>query len=144
MKVLYDTSVLIAALLVEHSSHDFAFPKLELARRGEVKGYISTHSLAESYAVITRLPQPLRVLPDEAEAAIADLLQYLEPVPLLAEDYQNAIGLMRALKLVGGGIFDVLIAQAALKVEVDCLLTLNPKDFTRLGDKIVGLVQIPE
>ncbi|NJR38047.1 MAG: type II toxin-antitoxin system VapC family toxin [Leptolyngbyaceae cyanobacterium CSU_1_4] len=144
MKVLYDTSVLIAAFLVEHNSHHLAFPKLELAQRGEIKGYISTHSLAEIYAVITRLPQPLSVLPDEAEAAIADLLQYLEPVPLLAEEYQNAIGLMRLFKLVGGGIFDVLIAQAALKVKVDRLLTLNPKDFTRLSDEIAGLVQTPE
>jgi predicted nucleic acid-binding protein len=144
MKVLYDTSILIAALLVEHGSHDVAFPKLELARRGEVKGYISTHSLAEIYAVITRLPQPLRVLPDEAETAIADLLEYLEAVPLLAEDYQSAIGLMRSCKLVGGGIFDVLIAQAALKAGVDRLLTLNPKDFTRLGDEIAGLVEILE
>lgn len=66
MKVLYDTSVLIAALLVEHANHALAFPQLELARRGEVKGYISTHSLAELYSVMTRLPQPLRVFPNEA------------------------------------------------------------------------------
>ncbi|BAU40283.1 type II toxin-antitoxin system VapC family toxin [Leptolyngbya sp. O-77] len=144
MKVLYDTSVLIAALLVEHRSHDLAFPKLELAQRGEVEGYLSTHSLAEIYAVITRLSQPLKVLPDEAEAAIADLLKYLEPVPLLAEDYRKAIALMRTFKLVGGGIFDTVIAQAALKAEVDHLLTLNPKDFIRLGDKVAALVQFLE
>lgn len=67
-------------------------------------------------------------MPDEAEAAIADLLEYLKPVPLLAEDYQKAIALMQIFKLVGGGIFDPVIAQAALKAEVDYLLTLNPKD----------------
>ncbi|AFY88033.1 MAG: tRNA(fMet)-specific endonuclease VapC [Chroococcidiopsis cubana SAG 39.79] len=144
MKILYDTSVLIAALLVEHTSHNLAFPKLELARRGEVKGYISTHSLAEIYAVITRLPQPLRVLPAEAEVAIADLLEYLEPVPLLTQEYQKAIALMTTQKLGGGGIFDAVIAQAALKVEADCILTLNPKDFTRLGDEIAVRVQMPE
>jgi predicted nucleic acid-binding protein len=144
MKVLYDTSILIAALLVQHSHHDLAFPKLELARRGEVKGYISTHSLAEIYAVITRLPQPLRVLPDEAESLIADLLSYLESVPLLASDYQKAIAAMRALSLAGGGIFDAVIAQAALQARVEQLLTLNPKHFTRLGDDIAVLVQVPE
>jgi predicted nucleic acid-binding protein len=144
MKVLYDTSVLIAALLVEHANHGLAFPHLELARRGKIKGYISTHSLAELYAVMTRLPQPLRVLPEEAAAAIADLLEYLEPVPLLAEEYQRAIARMVDLKLVGGGVFDTAIAQAALKVGVDRLVTLNPKDFVRLGDEIVTLVQVPE
>lgn len=77
MKVLYDTSVLIAALLLEHENHDLALSRLETARQGVVKGYVSTHSLAELYSVMTRLPQPLRVLPDEAEAAIADLLDRL-------------------------------------------------------------------
>jgi hypothetical protein len=40
-----------------------------------VQGYLSTHSLAELYSVITRLPLPLRVAPDEAEAVIMDLLE---------------------------------------------------------------------
>jgi predicted nucleic acid-binding protein len=144
MKILYDTSVLIAALLVEHANHDLAFPQVELARRGEVEGYISTHSLAELYAVMTRLPRPLRVLPDEANAAIADLLEYLKPVPLLAEDYQRAIARMAELKLAGGSVFDAVIAQAALKVSVDHLVTLNPKDFVRLGDEIAAFVKVPE
>lgn len=144
MKILYDTSVLIAALLVDHSRHALAFPKLELARRGEVQGYLSTHSLAELYSVMTRLPLPLRVLPNEAEAAIADLLKYLEAVSLVAKDYQKVVARMASLERVGGGVFDAVIAQAALKVGVDQLLTLNAKDFVRLGDEIAVLVQVPE
>jgi predicted nucleic acid-binding protein len=143
VKVLYDTSVLIAALLVEHENHHLALPRLELARLGVVKGYLSTHSLAELYSVMTRLPQPLRVLPHEAEAAIGDLLNYLEPVPLSTSEYQQAIRCMAALKLVGGGIFDAVIAQAALKAGVEQLLTFNSKDFMRLGDQVASLVQVP-
>lgn len=143
MKVLYDTSVLLAALLVEHANHGLAFPQLELARQGTVQGYLSTHSLAELYSVMTRLPPSLRVLPDEAEAVIVDLLDYLEPIPLLAAEYQQAIRQMVELRLVGGGIFDAIIAQAALKAGVEQLLTFNPKDFTRLGDRIASLVQVP-
>lgn len=141
MKALYDTSVLIAALLTEHANHTLAFPKLALARQGEVQGYLSTHSLAELYAVMTRLPPPLRILPDKAERAIADLLEYLEAVPLVAEDYQKVIGRMANLKQVGGIVFDAIIAQAALKANVDRLLTLNPKDFVRLGDEVAVLVE---
>jgi predicted nucleic acid-binding protein len=143
MKVLYDTSLLISALLVEHANHSLALVNLELARSGEVAGYISTHSLAELYSVMTRLPQPLRVSPDEAEAAITDLLNYLEPVPLVAEDYQQVIHVMAALRLTGGGIFDAVIAQAALKANVDQILTFNPKDFVRLGDAIEQMVRQP-
>jgi predicted nucleic acid-binding protein len=92
---------------------------------------------------MTRLPQPLRVSPDEAEAAITDLLNYLEPVPLVAEDYQQVIRVMAALRLTGGGIFDAVIAQAALKANVDQILTFNPKDFVRLGDAIEQMVRQP-
>ncbi len=35
---------------------------------------------------------------------------------------------MVSLNLPGGGIYDALIAQAALKANVDRLLTLNPND----------------
>jgi predicted nucleic acid-binding protein len=144
MKILYDTSVLVAALLAEHSSHPVAFPFLKKARAGDVQGYLSTHSLAELYSVMTRLPEPLRVSPNEAQNVISDLLEYVEAIPLLAEDYQAVISQMVALKLSGGGIFDALIAQAAVRAGVDQLITLNPKDFIRLGEAIALLVQVPK
>jgi predicted nucleic acid-binding protein len=144
VKVLYDTSVLIAAILVEHSNHAAALSKLELATSGEVQGYLSTHSLAELYSVMTRLPPPLRVTPEEAVAILTDLTEYIEPITLVAADYQRAIALMAQLNLPGGGIFDAVIAQAALKASVDCLMTFNAKDFVRLGQEISALVQVPE
>jgi predicted nucleic acid-binding protein len=144
MKVLYDTSVLIAALLVGHSSHSGAFKALKLSQTRKVHGYLSAHSLAELYSVLTRLPKPLQVSADEAQTLVSDLVQYLEVVPLVAEDYFEAISTMVALKLSGGGIFDALIAQAAVKAEVVRLITLNPKDFIRLGEAIALLVEVPQ
>ncbi|PNW44040.1 UNVERIFIED_CONTAM: twitching motility protein PilT [Euhalothece sp. KZN 001] len=143
MKILFDTSVLVAALLVDHPNHNRAFSQLELAKRGKVQGYLSTHTLAELYAVMTRLPQPLRVLPNQAQEVITDLLAYLIPVSLSPEEYQSAIARMVKFRLSGGGMFDCIIAEAALKVTADCLLTFNPKDFIRLGEDIESLVQVP-
>ena len=71
------------------------------------------------------------------------ITQMLEAIPLVSEDYLAAIAQMTSLNLPGGGIFDALIAQAALKATVDRLLTLNPNHFTRLGETIAPLVQIP-
>jgi hypothetical protein len=65
-------------------------------------------------------------------------------VPLLSNEYLALIAQMVALNLPGSGIFDALIAQAALKVDAGILLTLNPKHFTRLGEVIANLVQVPE
>lgn len=51
---------------------------------------------------------------------------------------------MVSLNLTGGGIYDALIAQAAVKAEANILLTLNPNHFTRLGEDMARLVQVPE
>jgi len=94
------------------------------------------------YSVITRLPIQPRVAPTEAQATITNITQLLETIPLASADYLAAIAQMTSLNLPGGGIFDALIAQAALKATVDKLLTLNPNHFTRLGETIAPLIQI--
>ncbi|MBW4676877.1 MAG: PIN domain-containing protein [Desmonostoc geniculatum HA4340-LM1] len=144
MKVLFDTSVLVPALIVNHPKHSVCFSRLKAAESRQVQGFISTHSLAETYSVITRLPIQPRISPQQAQSIIVDISQYLEPIPLLVNDYQAAIAEMATLNFPGGGIFDALIAQAALKAEVAILLTLNPNHFTRLGNAIANLVQVPQ
>lgn len=144
MRVLFDTSVLVAALIVSHPRHLACFSQLQAAKSKQNQGFISTHSLAETYSVITRFPIQPRIAPEQAQSIITDTSQYLEIVPLLSYDYLTAIASLVALNLPGGGIFDALIAQAALKVEAEILLTLNPNHFTRLGEAIALLVQVPE
>lgn len=122
MKVLFDTSILVAAFEVSHIKHGVCLPWLQQAQEKEIDGYFSTHTLAELYSVLTRLP----VRPTISTAAA-----------------QRLIACMVELNLLGGGIFDALIAQAALKAEVDILLTLNPKHFTRLGQDLAQRVQVP-
>jgi predicted nucleic acid-binding protein len=51
---------------------------------------------------------------------------------------------MAALDLPGRGIFDALIAQAALKASMDRILTLNPNHFTRLDAAIAQMAEVPE
>jgi len=143
VRVLYDTSALVAALIESHPKHTPCFLRLHEARSGQVQGYLSTHSLAELYAVLTRYPIRPPISPIEANALIADLIQYLALVPLTRRNYQAAIAQMVALNLPGGGIFDALIAQAALEMQADVLLTLNPKHFNRLGEAVANLVQVP-
>ncbi|BBD60110.1 PilT protein domain protein [Nostoc sp. HK-01] len=143
MKVLFDTSALVPAIIVNHPQHLVCFTKIQSAKSGQIQGFISTHSLAETYSVITRLPVQPRISPQQAQSIVVDILQYLEGVPLVVDDYQAAIAQMATLNLPGGAIFDALIAQAALKAQVDILLTLNPNHFTRLGNAIAHIVQVP-
>jgi predicted nucleic acid-binding protein len=143
MKILFDTSVLVAAILSGHSRHSVCLPLLQQAQSQQDQGLISTHTLAELYSALTRIPQT-KITPTLAQNLICDNLQNFERIPLIAEDYNAAIELMVQHQLPGGGIFDALIAQAAIKVQADVLLTLNPKHFTRLGSAIASKVQTPQ
>jgi predicted nucleic acid-binding protein len=143
MKCLFDTSVLIAALLTGHTHHSACLPFLLQAQSQQIQGLIATHTLAELYSVLTRIPKT-KISPAVAQNLIRDNLQTFETVSLTAEDYTAAIDLMVQRQLPGGGIFDALIAQAVLKSQADVLLTLNPKHFTRLGSEIAYKVQVPQ
>jgi len=144
VKVLFDTSVIVAASLSQHPSHGPCFAQLQSAKSGQVQGYLSTHSMAEIYSVLTRMPSQPRMSPQIVEQLITHQLQYIEAVSLDADDYLAVIAQMTLLNLPGGGVFDALIAQAALKASVDKLLTLNPKHFTRLGEAITQLTFVPK
>jgi predicted nucleic acid-binding protein len=143
MKVLFDTSVLVAAFEASHPRHAVCLPWLQRAQSQEIDGYFSTHTLAELYSVLTRLPVRPTITPTIAQRLIDENLNLLVVIPLTADDYQQAIARMVRLNLPGGGIFDALIAQAALQAEVDILLTLNPNHFTRLGEDLAQQVRVP-
>ena len=44
MNVLFDTSVLIAALIEDHPSHSQSLSWLERVRAREIDGFVSTHT----------------------------------------------------------------------------------------------------
>lgn len=67
MKVLFDTSVIVAALLPQHPSHVPCFAQLHAVESGPAKGYLSTHSLAEVYSVMTRLPSQPKISPKDPD-----------------------------------------------------------------------------
>ena len=143
MKILLDTSVIIAASLPQHPSHKPCFVELQATQTSQVHGYFSTHSLAELYSVLTRMPSQPRMSSQDAKRLIERHLEHLETVTLDRSNYQAAIAQMTLLNLPGGGMFDALIAQAAMKISAKRLLTLNPKHFTRLSPEIDRLVYVP-
>ena len=143
MKVLFDTSVLVAVAIEEHPKNSESLLWLRRVKTEVIEGFISTHTLAELYATLTRLPRRPRIKPESAQQLLEENLKQFNRVVLTAEDYQETIALMVSLNLPGAGIYDALIAKSALKAGADVLLTLNPNDFTRLGEDIAKLVQVP-
>lgn len=103
-----DTSVAVPLLVATHSAHPIATDWLS-RRRTRLSG----HANAETYAVLTRLPGDLRLAP--ADAALLMRTRFGSPLTLLPETQGRLPALLADLGIVGGAVYDALVAVAALE-----------------------------
>ena len=141
MRCFFDTSVLIAAVLEEHDSHDRALRLY--AQANPSQSLCAAHNLAEVYSILTSYPGKQRLRPDQALLALEEILQRLTIVSLDAKEYSTGIRKFASIGIVGGATYDALIAECALKAKADVLYTLNIRDFMRLGPEIAAMVKSP-
>jgi predicted nucleic acid-binding protein len=143
VKILFDTSVLVASILVKHPQHFPCWSWLEQVKTAKIEGFIVTHTLAELFSVISSFPSQPRFSPQVTQRLIKENLKEFQIISLTGDDYYEIIENMVTLGFTGGAIYDNLIAHAAIKKEIDKILTLNPKHFIRLGDRINELAEVP-
>jgi len=141
MKVCFDTSTLVAALLQQHPHHGIAFPRLQAVNAGSVQGHLTTHGLAELFATLTALPLKPRLLPADVERVIRQsILACFTLIPLSADDYCEAMQLTVKQNLASGAIYDALHLIGARGARCSTLYTLNLRHFRSLapGDSIIA------
>jgi predicted nucleic acid-binding protein len=142
MKILFDTSVLVAALVQPHPLHHHALSWFRKARAGEFELIVSSHTIAELYAVLSTLPVSPRITPGLAWQLIHENVEPVASViSLSSSDYFATIRRMSDLGISGGAIYDALIVKTAQKSVVDRVLTLNVNDFKRIwpeGEKRIA------
>lgn len=144
MKVLFDTSVLVAAMVYGHPDHERSFPWLEKAVQGDIQGLVAGHTLAELYAVLSSLPVRPRLSPKSVVRLLeANIIPNFTVIELTSTDYHRIITDLSALGVAGGAVYDGLIAHLAIKTGADILMTLNTKDFERLLPDRSGLIRSP-
>jgi predicted nucleic acid-binding protein len=136
MKVFFDTSVLVAAVVDQLAQHERAFSYFSAAlEEGQVCA-CSPHVLAECYATLTALPLPRRVQPEEARLLIeTNFVGKLTVVEMVTNDYREALRRVAGLGLRSGVVYDALHLGCAEKAGYERLVTFNAKDFERLKPK---------
>ena len=144
MKVMFDTSVLVAGMVEPHPMHERALPWLKRARSGDLEFFVASHTLAELYAVLTTLPVSPRISPGVAWRLIReDVITPAKVISVSPSDYGAVIRSIADLGMSGGIIYDAIITKAAQKAQVDRILTLNPDDFTRAWPEGATLISLP-
>ncbi|HEX8992263.1 MAG TPA: PIN domain-containing protein, partial [Anaerolineales bacterium] len=116
MDIFFDTTVLIAASEQSHPHYAQARPTLLRVAGGQDRGFMCSHSIAEVYAALTRLPVQPRIHPLEAVRIISDnILPHFEVVPLDKADYLKALNAMGSGGWIGAKIYDVLLLRCAAR-----------------------------
>ena len=141
MRAFVDTSVLLAAANADHVHYGPSRELvLSLRRRQDA---CAAHSFAELYSTLTRMPLPQRRNSSQAMLFVADVQARLTPIALTPEEYFEAISDYSAMGVVGGAIYDALIARCALKARAEKIYTWNIRHFRQFGPDVEKRLRTP-
>jgi predicted nucleic acid-binding protein len=144
MKILFDTSVLVAATVEAHPKHNRALPWLQRGKSGEIISLAASHTLAELYAILTTLPLKPRISPKVAWRLLHEnVLTAAKIISLTFSDYRDILRQMSESGLAGGVVYDALIVRVARKSNADKVLTFNSSDFLRIWPEGEGVIHTP-
>ena len=92
MKVLFDTSVIVAGLVEAHPNHGRAFRWVKQAIVGKFELVVASHTIAESYAVLSSLPVKPRISPLVARKLLREnIVSICKIISLTPIEYLNTI-----------------------------------------------------
>jgi predicted nucleic acid-binding protein len=130
---LFDTNVLVAATVPEHSHHQASNARLGQLAHG--RGACSAHSLAETYTTLTR-PNRYGFSPLDAARIIEQISKTFKIVSLTPAEYVRTIEAVALLGLPGAIIYDALLMACARKIDARRIYTHNVKHFRQVAPDI--------
>jgi predicted nucleic acid-binding protein len=80
---------------------------------------------------------------DQALLLLDQIRERLTVITLNEEDYYSAIASAVAQGIVGGTIYDALLAKCALKANATIIYTWDVDHFRRLGPEVARRVRTP-
>lgn len=109
--LLLDTSAAIALVTPAHTG----YTRVRAAASGHRLG-LSGHAVFETYSVLTRLPRADR--PSAEQAARIIRHNFPESRMLSAERQESLLAYIADRRLVGGQVYDALVAAAAVEADL--------------------------
>jgi len=103
----------------------------------------AAHSLAEIYASLTRMPGEHRMSSAQALLFLGSLHERLAVVALDASEYFSSLERFASLGIVGGTIYDALLAACALKAGAETIYTWNLRHFRQCGAEVAARLRTP-
>jgi predicted nucleic acid-binding protein len=136
-----DTSVLIAASDAGDNRHAPSFALLAAAIKETTA--CGAHTLAEIYAVLSRLPGAKRQRPEMAGLLVKQIIERMTVVSLTAEEYATTIRKTAQMSLAGGIVFDALLLACARKIDAERIYTWNVRHFQMVAPDLADRIVTP-
>ncbi len=137
--IAVDTNVIVAALQISHEFYHRAAAALEKLDPATV--LLPQAVLFEAYSVMTRFPTPERLRPEVAQNLLAETFAAARIVAMPAEKSWDVLRRSVAGGIVGGRIYDAVIANIAIEAGARELLTFNARHFETFADRIT--IRVP-
>jgi predicted nucleic acid-binding protein len=147
MRVLLDTTCLVAAAVTQHEHHAATAADLSRRRAAGHTFVMAAHAVLEAYAVLTRLPPPHRLAPADALSVLDRNWGQAETIALTGAESWRVVRRHAASGIGGGRVYDGHIAACAQKAKVSEILTWNLRHFDgAIGVRVVapGAARAPE
>jgi predicted nucleic acid-binding protein len=141
VKAFFDTSVLVATFYGDHQHHDAS---LEVFLKFDRKqGCCGAHSMAEVYAALTRMPGKHRISGEQAMLFLTTAKERLTIIALDEQEYFSTLDECATAGVVGGTVYDAILAQCALKAKAERIYTWNIRHFRQLGPEVTRRLRTP-
>lgn len=133
---------MVAALCAWHEHHVRAARAIERRLNSGETLIAAAPALFETYAVLTRLPAPHRLSPQDSRALLeANFpVDTVETVALTPAAYRRLLREAPDRGIVGGGSYDAVILACAEEGVVDAILTFNERHFRAIAGQGVSIV----
>ena len=141
MKGFFDTSVLVPVFYGDHFHHRAS---LELfIQFDKSTGCCGAHSLAEVFSTLTRMPGKHRISGEQAMLFIGSIRERLSIVALDGDEYAEALEASAVRGIVGGGIYDAILAYCAIKGRAETIYSWNTRHYLPCGPEVTQRLRTP-
>ena len=141
MNGFFDSSVLVPVFYGEHTHHKASLDLF--IQFDKSTGCCGAHSLAEVYSSLTRMPGKHRISGEQALLFLRSIRERLSIVSLSSDEYAEALTASATAEVVGGGIYDAMLAHCALKAKAEVIYTWNERHYRLCGKEVVRRLRTP-
>jgi len=141
MKGFFDTSVLVPVFYGDHAHHKASLDLF--VKFDKTTGCCGAHSLAEVYSTLTRMPGKHRISGEQAMLFVGSIRERLTIVSLDGDEYAGALEAAAARGIVGGAIYDAMLAHCAIKARAEAIFTWNGRHYMQCSEEVARLIQTP-